>query len=241
MGKDRLGRGAEEGDLAFRSYSLYGRRVGRPLRQLRQELLETLLPALQIDVPENGTFDPRALFDSDVQQVWLEIGAGNGEHAAWQAAQNPSVGYMAVEPFVNGVASLLAMVEERGLTNVRVLMGDVRPLLEVLAADSIDRSFVLFPDPWPKRRHWRRRIISPGVIDHLAHAMKPGTDLRVGTDDVAYLVWILRLLRANPDFRWQAQAADDWRIQPEDWPETKFEARGRDAGRPSTYLSLRRT
>ncbi len=199
-----------------------------------------LLPRFRVPLPQAGWLEPQALFDGAVREVWLEIGSGNGEHAAWQAARNPDIGMIAVEPFINGIATLLAAADEQDLDNIRVLDDDARLLLDRLAPGSIARAFILFPDPWPKRRHWRRRIVCAAVLDHLARAMPAGAELRIATDDVGYLVWILRVVRAHPGFVWQPQSADDWRCRPGDWPETKFEAKGRAAGRPPTFLTLRR-
>lgn len=245
MGKDRSGRGLEEGGLAggkppSAERLLYGRRFGRPMRHSRRHALETILPDLAVNLPVTGLLNPKAVFSSPVTEVWLEIGAGNGEHAVWQATQNPNVGFIAVEPFMNGVANLVAEADSAGLHNIRVLADDVRLLLARLTPGSIGRVFILFPDPWPKRRHWRRRIICPEVLDQLAAAMPPGAELRVGTDHASYLVWMLRVLRAHPAFEWRPSNADEWRNRPEDWPETRFEEKGWAAGRASTYLSLRR-
>jgi len=240
MGKDRSGRRTEEGYLSSPERSLYGRRYGRPLRQERREALENRLPEMQVEIPQDGFLDLTALFSPSVQEVWLEIGSGNGEHAAWQAERNPHVGVVAVEPFINGVANLLSIAGRNGLPNIRVLADDVRLLLAKLKPGSIARTFILFPDPWPKRRHWRRRIVNAEVLDQLARAMPGGAELRVGTDHADYLVWMLRVLRSHPDFVWAPVCADDWRCRPADWPETRFEAKGWEAGRASTYLSLRR-
>ncbi len=241
MGKDRPGRCAEEGYLSSPERSLYGRRYGRPIRQERREALEKHLPEMQIEIPEEGLLDPVSLFSPAVQEVWLEIGSGNGEHAAWQASRSPSIGIIAVEPFVNGVANLLTIAGGEELHNIRVLDDDARLLLACLTPGSIARTFILFPDPWPKRRHWRRRIVSHAVLDQLAQVMPGEAELRVGTDHAEYLVWMLRVLRSHPGFAWLPQQADDWRRRPDDWPETWFEEKGREAGCPSTYLSLRRT
>jgi tRNA (guanine-N7-)-methyltransferase len=219
---------------------LHGRRVGRPLRHRGQRALQELLPKLRVPLAEDGLIDPCALFGRAVDGVWLEIGSGDGTHAAWQAAQNPDIGIIAVEPFMNGIASLVAMAEERQLTNIRVLDDDVRLLLDRLPPQSINRAFILFPDPWPKRRHWRRRIVNPSVLDELARLMPIGAELRVATDVQDYLVWMLRVLRAHPDFDWAPRSADDWRVRPDDWPGTRFEEKGLEAGRRSTYLSMKR-
>lgn len=199
-----------------------------------------VLPRLRLSLPETGNLDPVAAFGRPVRAVWLEIGAGNGGHAVWQAANHPDIGVIAVEPYMNGVAALTAAAEEQGLDNIRVLDDDARLLLQRLPDASIARTFIIHPDPWPKRKHWRRRIVCEPVLDELARLMPAGAELRVATDDVGYLVWMLRVLRRHPGFAWQPRSADDWRIRPDDWPQTRFEEKGIAAGRPSTFLSLRR-
>ena len=191
-------------------------------------------------MPDKGPLDPGGLFARPVDDVWLEIGFGGGEHLAWQAKARPAVGLIGAEPFVDGVARLLALLEADRLDNVRILRGDVRPLLDVLAPRSLGRVFVLFPDPWPKVRHHKRRIVSPPVLDRLAVLMKPGAELRIATDHPDYLCWILRHVRAHPAFAWRVTGPDDWRRRPADWPGTRYEAKAADEGRISTYLTFLR-
>ena len=210
------------------------------MRKRAQHAVEDVLPRLRLSLPQTGGFDPAAAFGRPVRAVWLEIGAGNGSHAVWQAARNPDVGVIAVEPFLNGVAALVAAAAEQGLDNIRVLDDDARLLLARLPEASIARTFILHPDPWPKRRHWRRRMVCGPVLDQLTRLMPAGAELRVSTDDVGYLVWMLLVLRRHPGFAWAPRSADDWRRAPADWPQTRFEEKGRAAGRPPTYLSLRR-
>jgi tRNA (guanine-N7-)-methyltransferase len=240
VGKDRSGRQPAEGSLSATDRALYGRRVGRSMRGRALHAAEAVLPRLRLTLPETGEFDPFAIFGRPVRAVWVEIGAGNGSHAVWQAAQNPDIGLIAVEPFLNGVAALAADADDLGLDNIRVLDDDARLLLALLPPASIERTFIIHPDPWPKRRHWRRRIVCDPVLDLLAQLMPVGAELRVGTDDVAYLVWMLRVLRAHPAFAWAPDTADSWRVRPADWPQTRFEEKGMAVGRRSTYLSLRR-
>jgi len=240
VGKDRPGRSAEESHLTPRRHGTHGRRLGRPLRRGRREALTEWLPKLRVELPYFGLLDPHDLFSGSIQRIWLEIGAGNGDHAVWQAEANPDTGVIAVEPFVNGVANLAAQVRAKGLSNVRIVDGDVRPLIDCLPPASLDRVFILFPDPWPKRRHWRRRIVNRAVLDEIARRMRVGAELRIATDHQDYLVWMLQHLRQHPALRWSPKSADDWRRRPDDWPETRFEAKGAEAGRRSTYLTLTR-
>ena len=215
----------------------YGRRRGRPLRSGRRELLEELLPAIEARLPADAApLDPAALFDRPVRDVWLEIGFGSGEHLAAQAAAHPEVGLIGCEPFLPGVAGLLAHVQEGGLGNIRVVPGDARPLLWRLLPDSLGRVFILFPDPWPKLRHHRRRIVAPLVLDRLALAMRTDAELRVATDDIDYLRAILATVLDHGAFRWQVGGPTDWRERPSDWPPSRYEQKALRQGRAPHYL-----
>jgi tRNA (guanine-N7-)-methyltransferase len=223
--------------LANRSY---GRRFGRSLRASRRQLLDEVLPTLRVPLADDGEIDPRTLFPARPGTVWLEVGFGGGEHLAAQAAAHPGVGFIGCEPFVNGVASLLALIEARRLANVRVLDDDARLLIGRLAAASIARVFVLFADPWPKTRHAKRRFIRPEVLDSLSRVMTDGAELRFASDDMGYVRWTLERLVGHPDFAWLAQRPDDWRRPPAGWCETRYEAKAKVAGRPCVYLTFRR-
>ena len=220
----------------------YGRRHGRKLRTQRQDLLRDRLPALRIPQPldQTGRLDPERLFAKAVSAVWLEIGFGAGEHIAWQAAAHPEIGFIGCEPFVNGVGALLALIDRLGLDNVRVHDDDARPLLAALADGTIGRCFILFPDPWPKLRHHKRRLIAPATLDALARVLGDGAELRVATDDPSYLGWILAALQAHPAFEWVVAGPADWRARPPDWPATRYEAKARAAGRMPCFLRFRR-
>lgn len=218
----------------------YGRRHGRRLRPGQQALRRDLLPRLAVAVDADGRVDPRALFDAGIRSVWLEIGFGGGEHLAAQAASHPDAGIIGCEPYVNGVVSLLAQVRARGLGNVRIWPGDARPLLRALPDRSVARVFVLFPDPWPKARHHKRRLVAAPVLDELARVLAPGGELRLATDDADYLAWMLERLTAHAAFRWTAQRPADWRVRPPDWPETRYEAKAAAAGRRPAYLRFSR-
>jgi tRNA (guanine-N7-)-methyltransferase len=222
--------------------NLYGRRRGRPLRAGRRRLLQELLPEIRIEPPEAGrTLDPTSLFTTGPEALWLEIGFGSGEHLAWQAERNPDVGFLGAEYFVNGVAALLWQIEERGLENVRILQGDGRTLLDVLPAASLDRVFVLFPDPWPKSRHHKRRLIRRDTLSQLASLMADGAELRIATDDPAYQRWILERATAHPAFSWLAATPRDWRVRPPDWPPTRYERKAIADGRPPVFLRFQRS
>jgi tRNA (guanine-N7-)-methyltransferase len=219
---------------------VWGRRQGPKLRPGRRSLLDERLPEVGFTIPESGRLDPRALFGGEDRPVWLEIGFGAGEHLAWQAEANPDVGLIGVEPFINGVARLLGLLEESGRRNVRVLTDDARLLLTALPDASLERAFVLFPDPWPKLRHQKRRIVNRVTTAELARLLKPGAELRAATDDPDYARWMLEVLLAEPRLKWTAERASDWRERPADWPATRYEEKALAAGRRPTFLRFRR-
>jgi tRNA (guanine-N7-)-methyltransferase len=222
--------------------TLYGRRRGKPLRVGRREVLERLLPELQIFPSDyrDGALNPRSLFETEVRAVWLEVGFGAGEHLAAMAQAHSDIGFIGCEPFVNGVARLLAVIDQQGLDNVRIVMDDAGLLLDCLAAGSIERAFLLFPDPWPKRRHNKRRFVGPKNIAAMARVLADGAHWRVATDHADYCRWILAHLVAAQPFQWLARRPGDWRLRPDDWPVTRYEEKGIEAGRPPVFLSFRR-
>jgi len=220
--------------------TLYGRRQGRPLRAGRKALLEAALPDLEIVLPDEGEMlSPAALFEPLPERLCLEIGFGGGEHLAWQVAQHPETGFLAAEYFITGVASLLGQLPE-GAQPPRIYIGDARDLLDCLPAAVLDRIFILFPDPWPKRRHHKRRLIQGDTVASLARVLKDGGELRFGTDDAGYLDWALQRLTAEPALAWQVAGPADWRSRPADWPATRYEEKALAAGRKPAYLRFLR-
>lgn len=217
----------------------HGRRLARPLTQRRKELIENLLPRLRIEIPEAGVLDPRALFDPPRKQAWLEIGFGGGEHLAWQAERHPDVGFVGCEPFLNGLASLLTMIEEKRLANVRLHPDDARLLLGRLAPRTIDRCFILFPDPWPKARHKKRRIVSTETLDWLGTAMADDAELRLASDDPDYVEHMLEVTTAHPAFA-PKRIGDESAYRPDDWPPTRYEEKARAKGAACRFLIFRR-
>jgi len=185
-------------------------------------LLETLLPTIALDL--SRPIDLVAL-KPDAAEVWLEIGFGGGEHLTAQAQRRADVLVLGAEPFLNGVASALRHIEAAALTNVRLHAGDARDLLAALPDGSLDRVFILFPDPWPKLRHHKRRLIQPDVVVALARVLKPGGRLRFATDWANYADWTLERVTRTMAFAWTAQRADDWRIAPADHAPTRYEAK----------------
>jgi tRNA (guanine-N7-)-methyltransferase len=199
-----------------------------------------LLPRLAVRIPETGRLDPALLFGAAPSSVWLEIGFGAGEHLACQAERNPEIGFISCEVFENGIVKLLARIATGRLDNIRIFSDDARLLLPVLPPASIGRVFILFPDPWPKRRHHKRRIISHETLDLLAVIMSDGAELRLATDDPGYLCWMLAHVTEHPAFEWLARRPRDWRERPADWPSTRYEEKARVAGRVPFFLRFRR-
>jgi len=219
---------------------LYGRRQDKALKPRHARLMETLLPTLAVPNPAKGKIDPKALFPQ-AEEIWLEVGFGGGEHLAWQAAHNPSFGMIGAEPFINGVGKLLVHIEDGGLDNIRIHFEDARPLMQSLPDASLSRLFVLHPDPWPKKRHHKRRVISAWFFKEAARLLKPGGILRVASDIPDYVRWTLMHARgASEAFEWTAECANDWKCRPEDWPQTRYEAKARREGRTPAYLIFRR-
>jgi tRNA (guanine-N7-)-methyltransferase len=223
-----------------RQRTLYGRRRGKKLRAGQESLLDTLLPKLLITVPpEPQKIDLATLFGPSREDIWLEIGFGAGEHLVWQAEHHPEVGLIGCEPFINGVAKCLAHIERTGVSNVRLFTDDARLVMAALPDRSLSRAFILFPDPWPKTRHHKRRFVERTNLDVLARLMKPGAELRLATDDPSYLPWMVEHACTHPAFDWLAERPSDWRGRPDDWPPTRYEQKML-AGHKPVFLRLRR-
>ncbi|MFT5540080.1 MAG: tRNA (guanine-N7-)-methyltransferase [Alphaproteobacteria bacterium] len=224
---------------------LYGRRKGRPLRKQRQKLLVELLPRLRVDLMDTapGGLDPRSLFTtmaSAPHEVWLEVGFGGGEHFCAQAEAHPEIGLIGCEPFINGVAAALKGIAVSQLTNVRLFTDDAHILIDAFKEASLARVFVLFPDPWPKARHAKRRFISGQTLDALARVMAPGALLHVASDDPGMIRWALSAGLAHPGFDWIAERAPDWCDRPRDQPPTRYEEKARERGIRPVFLAFRR-
>lgn len=219
---------------------LYGRRKGRPLSARQERVLAELLPRLKLDLAAPPPVPLASLFGPSVTDIWLEIGFGAGEHLAWQAKAHPHVGLIGCEPFITGAAQALGKIEDEGLGNVRVHADDVRSVLDWLPEGSLGRVFVLFPDPWPKTRHHKRRLIQPATLSRLARLMRPGAELRIATDIGDYARASLLAARAAPAFRWTADSPRDWRERPAGWPPTRYERKAVAQGRQPVYLAFLR-
>ena len=216
----------------------YGRRAGKPLRPGRQRLVDELLPELRVDPAALTTLD--ALFGVPKRAYWLEIGFGGGEHLAHMAATHPDVGIIGCEPFVNGVASLLSHIEARRLTNVRIYDDDARDLLPALPGGAFERIFLLYPDPWPKTRHHRRRFVNADNLRALAGLLADGGEFRFASDHMNYVRWTLDHVGRCDDFAWTAEGPADWRTRPADAIETRYEAKAKRQGATCVYLSYTR-
>ncbi len=220
---------------------LFGRRKGKALRNARRDLLEKDLPHLRIELKtlETGT-DPRVFFNPPVERVWLEIGFGGGEHLIAQASAHPEIGFIGAEVFENGIASLLQQRIDAKLENIRILDNDAREFLPLLQNASVERVFLLYPDPWPKTRHAKRRFVNRQTLDELARIMPLQSELRIATDHPVYARWCLRHIPTHPNFQWQVNRAKDWRFPPDDAFSTRYEQKAITQGRTPMYLTFRR-
>jgi tRNA (guanine-N7-)-methyltransferase len=218
---------------------IYGRRQDKPLTTRQAQLMAMVLPRVAAPDPEAGPMDPAKIFPQ-ADELWLEVGFGGGEHLAWQAGRHPNIGFIGAEPFVNGVAKLTAAIDAERLDNIRIHFGDARPLIEALPDGCLQRLFVLHPDPWPKKRHHKRRMISPWFFSEAARLLAPGGQLRVASDIADYIRWTLMHAQAAPAFEWAAARPADWRDRPADWPQTRYEAKALREGRRPTYLIFHR-
>jgi tRNA (guanine-N7-)-methyltransferase len=213
---------------------LYGRSKGAPLRQRPQRLMAELYPQLAVDCMH--AIDPAALFDRPMKALWLEIGFGKGEHLVANALANPDIGHIGCEPFLNGMAACVGQIEDTGVTNVRLYHGNALDVVAQLPDTSVARLFILHPDPWPKFRHAKRRVVNDDRLAMFARIMPSGGALRIGTDDPTYLAHTLMVMGRQPEFMWQADSAADWSVRPADWPETRYEQWALSEGRPVWYL-----
>ena len=214
--------------------NLYGRYTGRPLSPTQKRLLAKISASHTFDVGEldrlRGTYS----------QIWLEIGFGAGEHFAWQAKQHPRILVIGAEYFLNGFARACKHIDKEALQNVRLFRGDGRDLMDLLPAQILSRAFILHPDPWPKARQWRRRLICPETLNRLYTLMRPQSILRISSDHGDYQPWMMRVLEGHPGFVWTARTSKDWTIRPRDWPQTRYEAKSIKEGRPCIYIEARR-
>jgi tRNA (guanine-N7-)-methyltransferase len=226
-------------DKTNRTGAFFGRRKGHPLRQRQAALMDTLLPQLKLDLAAPAPADLRALFPG-VEEVRLESGFGGGEHLIAEALLHPRSGFIGIEPFVNGMAKALAAIDEHKLQNIRLHHGDATDILAWLPAASLVRFDLLYPDPWPKRRHWKRRFVQDESVAAIARIVRPGGEFRFASDIPDYVAWTLMRLTRSPDFTWTAEQADDWRAAWPGFSGTRYEAKAKREGRVPCYLIFRR-
>lgn len=223
--------------------NFYGRFKGKGLRKTQETWLDEDLAGLSPgkvsweENPEREKIDLEALFGG--KDVWLEVGFGGGEHMVHQAVQNPDVGIIGCEPYINGVAMLLGKIRDAGAGNIRVHPGDARDMFDVLEDESISRAFLLYPDPWPKKRHHRRRFVTPEHLAPLARVLKKGAIFRVATDIPDYVRQTLEQV-PQQGFEWLAERPADWREPWDDWISTRYEQKAFREGRTAHYLTFRK-
>jgi len=219
--------------------TFFGRRKGYKLKAKQAALFETLLPRLAIDLTKKVA-DLAVLYPHPVAEVLLEIGFGGGEHLINQAKKHPRTGFIGVEPFVNGMAKVLASIADLSLCNIRLHHGDAAELLAWLPDCSLGGIDLLYPDPWPKRRHWKRRLVQEQTIAAIARILRPGAELRFATDVPDYAGWTLKLFQRSPAFQWTAERAADWSNPWPGFSTTRYEAKAKRQGRPPCYLAFRK-
>ena len=223
--------------------AFFGRRKGHRLRAGQASLIETLLPRLSLDISAaapSSLASLASLFDPPVKEVKLEIGFGGGEHLVAEAAQNPDTGFIGCEPYVNGMAKILAQIEANNIANIRLFAGDAAELLAWVPPASLMRIDLIHPDPWPKRRHWKRRFVQDATVAAMARALTPGGEFRFVSDIADYCAWTLAHLSRSPDFTWTAERADDWRRPWPGYTMTRYGRKAEREGRKAAYLIFRR-
>ena len=232
----------DEQDIAI-ELRTFGRRKGRKASPRQAALKDTVLPRVALDL--NAPFlaptgSPPGSLPEGAKQLFLEIGFGGAEHLIWQAKHNPDALLIGCEPFEDGVMKALDAIQSGAIENIRIHMGDARDVLRWLPEASVTRAFILFPDPWPKRKHQKRRLVNSQTLALLARVLKPGAELRFGTDIGDYARSALEAFQSEPRFKWLADRPADWRIRPDDWPGTRYEAKAEREGRRRYYFRFER-
>lgn len=222
------------------SEAFFGRRHGKTIRPLQAAAIGNLLPRYRLDLSKPAPAAPGELFEAPIGDVRLEIGFGGGEHLRHEAHRDPTTGFIGVEPFVNGLAKMMVALEKEPLPNLRVYDDDATRLLDWLPDASLVCIDLLYPDPWPKRRHWKRRFVNAANLDRFARVLKPGGTFRFASDIDTYVNWTLLHCRRHREFEWIAASPDDWRMPYEGWPGTRYEAKAIREGRVPAYLTFQR-
>jgi tRNA (guanine-N7-)-methyltransferase len=220
--------------------AFFGRRKGHRLRVHQTGLIESLLPALSIDMAAPAPADLGSLFEPPLQSVRLEIGFGGGEHLVAEARASPQMGFIGCEPYINGMAKILTAIEANGIANVKLFAGDAAELLAWAPANSLDRIDLIHPDPWPKRRHWKRRFVQDVTVAAMARVLRPSGEFRFVCDIEDYVSWALAHLARSPEFAWTAERADDWRKPWKGYTLTRYGRKAEREGRSAAYLRFRR-
>lgn len=220
--------------------AFYGRRRGKTLKAPQVAALSDLLPSLKLDLSSPAPDPPTSLWPVPISEIRLEIGFGGGEHLVHRAGQFPGAGFIGVEPFINSMARMLAALEGEGLRNIRVFDDDATQVLDWLPDACLDRIDLLYPDPWPKKKHWKRRFVSKVNLDRFARVLRPDGRFGFASDIDTYVNWTLLHIAAHPAFEWTAQKAGDWREPWPGWPGTRYEAKAIREGRTPCYLEFAR-
>jgi tRNA (guanine-N7-)-methyltransferase len=230
----------DDGAAVHAQGSFFGRRKGHRLRSHQADLIENLLPHLSLDISGPRPADIASLFDPKVESVRLEIGFGGGEHLIAEAQAFPGIGFIGCEPYVNGMAKILGAIEAHNIGNIKLFAGDAAELLAWAPANSLDRIDLIHPDPWPKRRHWKRRFVQDATVAAMARVLKPSGEFRFVCDIDDYVAWTLHHLARSPELIWTAERADDWRLPWADYTMTRYGRKAMREGRRSVYLRFRR-
>jgi tRNA (guanine-N7-)-methyltransferase len=231
---------SEAGIAREKRGTLFGRRKGHKLRAHQAGLIENLLPRLALDINAPAPAGLVDLFGPDTREARLEIGFGGGEHLIAEARNSPDTGFIGCEPYINGMAKILAQIEAHDVGNIRLFAGDAVELLAWLPPQSVSRIDLIHPDPWPKRRHWKRRFVQDASIATMARVLKLRGEFRFVSDIADYCAWTLWHLLRSPDFVWLAERADDWRLPWEGYTMTRYGQKAAREGRVAAYLRFRR-
>ena len=229
----------DEGASAHAHGSFFGRRKGHKLRNHQADLIDNLLPHLALDIGSPAPASLTELFEAPIGDVRLEIGFGGGEHLIAEARAFPNVGFIGCEPYVNGMAKILTQIEAHNIGNIRLFAGDAAELLAWVPRRSLARIDLIHPDPWPKRRHWKRRFVQDATIAAMARVLKPDGEFRFVSDIDDYCAWTLAHLARSPDFVWTAEQASDWRLPWADYTMTRYGRKAEREGRNAAYLRFR--
>jgi tRNA (guanine-N7-)-methyltransferase len=232
---------SDDGAGAHTHRSFFGRRKGHKLRLHQADLIEQLLPRLALDIAKPSPADLTEMFGPRADQIRLEIGFGGGEHLIAEARAHPQTGFIGCEPYVNGMAKILTQIEAHGIGNIRLFAGDAAELLAWVPPRSLARIDLIHPDPWPKRRHWKRRFVQDLTIAAMARALKPQGEFRFVSDIDGYCAWTLAHLLRSPDFVWTAERAADWRLPWPDYTMTRYGMKAEREGRRAAYLRFQKT